>query len=196
MLKAFAEASAVFVTLTYVAGWSYLSSYYEVFGVNPLELDISVPVVSTLALDVLYGKIWLAVIVVILVIAVATAITFFHKQRRGIVAAALFLTLSAAMGVGGGLGRSLAKRDVLSNSADLPFVAFAAKAEMKHPEPSCVDVETYGTIDCKLLLHMKNTYYFFQPIPQSGVGGINLYTLNESEVLGVHVQRGLDRRVE
>jgi len=54
VLKALAEAAAVFVALTFVGGWSYLASYYKTFGLNPLELEISIPVVSTIAVYVLY----------------------------------------------------------------------------------------------------------------------------------------------
>ena len=35
VLKALAEASAVILALTFVGGWSYLSSYYQTFGLNP-----------------------------------------------------------------------------------------------------------------------------------------------------------------
>jgi hypothetical protein len=71
----------------------------------------------------------------------------------------------------------------------------------KADQPSCVEFKTYGSLDCKLLLHSKNTYYFFQPVPKVGegtlkvLGSLSLYTLSDSEVIGVHIQRGLDRNV-
>jgi hypothetical protein len=57
-LKLIAEASAVFIGLTFVAGWSYLASYYRTFGLNPIELDIPIPVVATMALHMLYDSVW------------------------------------------------------------------------------------------------------------------------------------------
>jgi len=79
----------------------------------------------------------------------------------------------------------------------LPYVAFSTKLS-KTDQPDCVDHETYGTSDCKLLLHSKGTYYFFTPIPKPkdaiiDVGSLNVYTLADSDVTGVHILRGLDR---
>ena len=48
---------------------------------------------------------------------------------------------------------------------------------------------------CKLLLHVKGTYYFFQPVPATGIGSLNAHVLSDSDLLGVHVQRGLDQDV-
>lgn len=96
-------------------------------------------------------------------------------------------------------GRQLANEDALLDSDELPYVAFASKLE-KTDQPSCVEFKTYGSLDCKLLLHSKNTYYFFQPVPKAGegslkvLGSLSLYTLADSDVIGVHVLRGLNRK--
>ena len=191
VLKALAEASAVFVALTFVGGWSYLATYYKTFGLNPLELDFSVPVVSTVALYVLYEAAWPLIVAALLVILAAAAFRYMHGLRRGIVSAAFLIMLLATSAAGVYRGRAAANRDMIADSPGLPLVSFASRVE--RPEPECVDHDTYGSMDCKLLLHIHSTYYFFEPVPKVGIGNINLYSLAESEVLGVHVQRGVDR---
>ena len=95
-LKLIAEASAVFIGVMFVAGWSYLASYYKTFGLNPMELDIPVPVVATIALHMLYDSKWplplLAAILAALAIG-AHRFTIWRGRGRGWVAAALILIL-------------------------------------------------------------------------------------------------------
>jgi hypothetical protein len=86
---------------------------------------------------------------------------------------------------------------MLIDSSALPDVAFSSRLA-KTDQPGCVDHETYGSSDCKLLLHSKGTYYFFTPIPNPRdalieAGSLNVYTLADSDVTGVHISRGLDR---
>jgi hypothetical protein len=86
---------------------------------------------------------------------------------------------------------------MLIDSSELPNVGFSSRL-VKTDQPNCVGHETYGSSDCKLLLHSKGTYYFFTPIPQPkdaliDVGGLNVYTLADSDVTGVHILRGLER---
>jgi hypothetical protein len=191
VLKALGEASAVFLALTFIGGWSYLSSYYQTFGLNPLELDISVPVVSTIAVYIMYESVWPLLVAAALAIARAVLSRRLHGLGRGwMVATVGILLLSAAL-AGVVRGRQAADRDMLDESRTLPYVAFAAKH--KFQGPSCVETGTFGSPDCKLLLHYKSTYYFFQPVPKDGTGSMNLYTLSDSDLDGVHVQRGLDR---
>lgn len=191
VLKALAEASAIFIALTFIGGWSYLASYYRTFGLNPLELDVSVPVASTIAVYVLYKAVWPlfiagAVIVIFAILAVRS-----QMAGRGLLVATVAALLLTAAVAGTYHGRHVAGEDMLADSAALPNVAFASR--VKNPEPSCVDFNAYGSADCKLLLHFKNTYYFFQPVPKKGVGSINLYMLSDSDVVGIHLQRGLDQ---
>jgi hypothetical protein len=57
-----------------------------------------------------------------------------------------------------------------------------------------VAFETFGEMDCKLLLHSKAVYYFFRPIPKKLAGNndkLDLYIIPDSEVFGVHIQRGI-----
>jgi hypothetical protein len=202
LLKMLAEASAVFVALTFLAGWSYLASYYKTFGLNPIELDVPVPVVSTIALHMLYDSVWpLPVLAMILVVLAAVAHRFGHRRgsRQGWVVAGLifvmFFTAIAALF----RGRHVANLDMLEESSSLPLVAFSSKSEAAKigppDQPSCVAFQTFGGMDCKLLLHSKEVYYFFRPIPKSlaeGTDKLDLYMIPDSDVLGIHIQRGVD----
>jgi hypothetical protein len=90
---------------------------------------------------------------------------------------------------------------MIDESPNLPLVAFSSKsaaAKLGPPEqPSCVGYETFGGMDCKLLLHSKGLYYFFPPIAKSlaeRTDKLDLFMIADSDVLGVHVQRGVDLR--
>jgi hypothetical protein len=193
VLKALAEASAVIIAITFVGGWSYLSSYYMTFGLNPLELDLSTPVVSTIALYILYKSVWPLLVFGALLIFLALVVGRTRALRRGWIVAALGVLILAVSAAGLMHGRSLANQDMLQDSSTLPYVAFATKGRLS--EPTCVDSGAFGTLDCKLLLHQRNTYYFFQPIPGQKAGSMNLYMLSDSDVEGVHIQRGLTRNL-
>lgn len=198
LLKALAEASGVFIALTFIGGWSYLASYYKTFGLNALDLDVPVPIVSTLAIYVLYSAKWPLFVAAALVLARAIFYRQLRPLRRRGAAAVLGLLLLIAATAGVIRGRQLAIEDALLDSNALPYVAFASKLD-KIDQPSCVEFQTYGSLDCKLLLHSKGTYYFFLPVPRVGegsltdIGSMNLYTLSDSEVVAVHIQRGLGR---
>lgn len=194
VLKAVAEASAVFVALTFVGGWSYLGSYYKTFGLNPLELDVSVPVVSTIAVYVLYESVWPLFVVGALILTIAVVARRSPVPSQGWAALALSALLLTTAIAGVFRGRQAANQDTLANSSSLPNVAFASK--LATPGPSCVDHDTYGSMDCKLLLHSKGAYYFFKPVRAPGIGSLNLYVLSDADLLGVHVQRGLDQSNE
>jgi hypothetical protein len=119
---------------------------------------------------------------------------FLRRHVTAVFLAALLFAMSFASVT---LGRRYANEDMLIDSSELPDVAFSSKL-VKTDQPSCVGHETYGSADCKLLLHSKGTYYFFAPIPNAkdaviGDGNLNLYTLADSDVTGVHIFRGLDR---
>jgi hypothetical protein len=192
VLKSLAEASAVFAALTFVGGWSYLASYYKTFGLNPLELDISIPVASTIALYVLCESVWPLFIVGALIVTLTFVARRLRALGRGWVVAALGVLLLTAASAGMFRGRKVADQDMLVGSPNLPYVVFDSK--LMDPEPPCVGNGAYGTMTvCKLLLHFKSTYYFFRPLPVAGEGSLNLYVLSDSDLVGAHVQRGLDR---
>jgi hypothetical protein len=197
-LKSLADASAVFVAFTYIGGWSYLASYYSSFGLNPLELDLSLPVVCTAAVVVLLGALWPLLIVVALSLGwIFLGHRLKRHHHRGVTAVILMLLLLAASIAGVIDGGRRATDDMLIDSGELPYVAFSSRLT-KTDQPPCVDYQTYGSLDCKLLLHSKGTYYFFTPVPTPDealvrVGSLNLYTLADSDVTGVHILRGLER---
>lgn len=189
VLKALAEVSGVFVAVAFIGGWSYLAAYYRAFGLNPLELDISVPVVCTTAVSILFGNLW-TFIAGVLIVALAIFVSRFLKLGRGAVVGVLAVLLFIAASGGAFLGRYVAIQDARKDRfATLPFVAFSSKLKDDPDRPSCVEFETYGSMDCKLLLHINETYYFFLPVDPNATGSMNVYTLSDSDVLGVHVQQ-------
>jgi hypothetical protein len=192
LLKSVAEVSAIAVAVAFVYGWSYLAAYYRTFGLNPIEIEVSVPVVAATAVYAFYNSKW-----ILWTFVVFLAVIFLLGSRLRVlllVLVSLLFILTAWAGLD--RGRDRANKDILTDSSELPNVAFAAKISGKTEKmdvPSCVGFENYGSMDCKLLLHLKNTYYFFQPVPQLGVGGnINVYALFDTDLSGVHVQRGIE----
>jgi hypothetical protein len=190
MLKVLAEGSAVFAGVTFIGGWAYLASYYRTFGVNPLELNFPIPVVCTLALFVMYESVWPLLVLAALITAVAVAEPLQLKYARGLVIVAITVIFLTAASAGAFRGRQGANEDMHGGSA-LPRVAFASREALRE-QPSCVASKTWGSYDCKLLLHMNDTYYFFQPTPNGGTNNLVLYVLKDSELLGVRIQRGLE----
>ena len=191
LLKSVAEISAIAVAIAFVYGWSYLGAYYRTFGLNPLEFDVSVPVIAATAVYALYNSKW-----ILLTFAVFLVVIFLLGRSRILLLVLVSLLFVLTAWAGLDRGRDRANEDILTDSSELPNVAFAAKISSKTETmdaPSCVGFENYGSMDCKLLLHLKNTYYFFQPVPQFGVrGNINVYVLFDTDLLGVHVQRGIE----
>jgi hypothetical protein len=190
VLKALAEASAVILALTFFGGWSYLSSYYKTFGLNPMELDLPIPVVSTISVYVLYESVWPLFVFAALFFSLALVARWLRRLARGWIVAALGALLLTVAVAGLIHGRRVANQDMLADSRNLPYVSFATKQRLSGP--SCVDSGTFGSLDCKLLLHYKSAYYFFEPVPREGAGSMNLYVLSDSDLAGVHVQRGID----
>jgi hypothetical protein len=93
-------------------------------------------------------------------------------------------------------GWSQLNRDMLDDpdSTALPYVAFATKVELKGgARPSCVEWNSLGSPDCKLLMHYKSTYYFFKPVSREGQDNLLMYALSEPDIIAVHIERGLDR---
>lgn len=202
LLKSIAEASAVFVGLTFVAGWTYLASYYKTFGLNPMELDVSVPVVAAVAIHMLYNSEWPLPFLAIAISTIAAATQHFARMtpaRRWWLIPALILLTFVAAAAALVRGRQNANSDMFEESPELPLVAFASKSEAAKrgpPEqPSCVAYETFGGMDCKLLLRSKGVYYFFRPFVGARayrIDKLDLFMLPDSEVVGVHIQRGVD----
>jgi hypothetical protein len=192
LLKAIAEASAIFVAFTFIGGWSYLASYYSAFGLNALELDVPIAVVSTTAVYVLFDAKWPLAIVVALIVSWGFLADRFGRLYRSIGVTVLALLLLVISTAGILHGRKRAAKDAVITSSSLPFISLALKSP-KNDQPACVDYQTYGSLDCKLLLHSNKTYYFFEPIPEIGEGSLNIFAISDSDIPGVHILRGLDR---
>lgn len=193
--KSIAEVSSVSVGLAFVLGCLYLAAYYRTFGLNPLELDLSLPVVCTTAVYVLYSAMWPLPVVVALCLGWVLFNRYLKRIPRWATVVFVTCLLFVLSFTSGFLGRRNANDDMLIGSSELPDVAFSTK--LANPDqPPCVEHETYGSLDCKLLLHSKGTYYFFTPIPKPNdapVGSLNIYTLEDSDVTGMHILRGLER---
>jgi hypothetical protein len=191
-LKSLTEASAIFVAFTFIGGWSYLATYYRTFGLNPNEIDVPVPVVCTTAIYVLYTAKWPLAIVGGLILGWALFGHRFSARQSSATAATLALLLLTVATAGVVEGRRRAGQDSLSRSDELPYVAFATKSRLDD-QPPCVEFKTFGSLDCKLLAHSKAAYYFFEPIPETGAGNLNVYILSDSDISSAHILRGLER---
>jgi hypothetical protein len=192
-LKALAEVAVVFTAVTFVGGWSYLASYYRSFGLNPLDLDAPPSVVSTIAIHMLYASVW-PLIVAVIVLGSIHYLLSSRQASRTLAAAAVTCLLFVSALAGILRGRQLANEDMLETSGSLPSVGFITKSQ--NHEPSCLGYLAYDTIDCRLLLHSRNVYIFFKPIRVSTAGrprqgNINLFMVPDSDVLGVHIRRGV-----
>ena len=94
LLKALVEVSAVFVAFTFIDGWSYLASFYSAFGLNPLELDVPIPVVCTTAIYVLFNAKWPPIVMVALLVAWGILAPRIRRLSRS-VGMAIFGTLAS-----------------------------------------------------------------------------------------------------
>ncbi len=195
-LKSLAEVSAVFVGFTYIGGWSYVASYYRTFGLNALELDLPLPVVCTTAVYMLFSARWPLLVIAALSLAWMLFVRRRKLNQRIVTVVVLVLLLLTVSAAGASYGRRQANDDMLADSSGLPNVAFSTRLA-ENDQPHCVEYQTYGSSDCKLLLHTKGTYYFFTPIqnpdePFTKGGNLNVYTLADSDVTGVHILRGVE----
>lgn len=209
VLKALAEASAVFVALTFVGGRSYLASYYKTFGLDPLELDVSVPVVSTAGVLTLHNALqesgWLLLGVGAVLAGFVAALAHFSKlPSRPWVVAGFVILLFGSIGTGISSGRRTALADMLDDSRYLPRVTFLTSklaAKFRDALPSCVVFEALyegkepiEIQPCRLLLHSGKMYYFFPALPEGNdAHSVNVYTIAETEIDAIDVQRGLRR---
>ena len=209
ILRSIAAIAGVLTGIAFIAGWLYWSTYYSSFGLNPLELDFSVAVVSVSPIQVVLRDVkslgsvasWV-VIGALLLYAVLTVLYIRFRtgsHPRGQFRAKLLLTtLAVGMFMGGWLlGRFDAALDS-GCASRLPNVAFLTSAVNPPTEAdgaaSCLD----NYLTCKLVLHSKNTYYYFQ-IPDCGSGttpatsgaGFASAELPDSEVRMIRVQRTL-----
>ena len=191
-LKSIAEVGSLFLALSFVGGWSFMASYYLSFGVNPSELDFSVPATSAFAVHMLRSSGWPLLLTAILFSGLAFFYGKLGTARRAWAGVCIAILLFAVATAGSLRGRGLAAEDMFDTSPRLPNVGFVSKAATQ--EPDCL---VRGTTDCKLLLHNKGAYYFFEPIPsaasQSAHGrNIKLYIVPDSEISSTKLVRGVE----
>jgi hypothetical protein len=191
-LKGIAEAGSLFTGLSFIGGWSYMASYYMSFGVNPFELDVSVPFAAAFAVHMLLNSMWPLLLAGILFAAIALLYPRLAARRRAWAGLAVAIVLFAVAIAGSLRGRQLAREDMFDTSPRLPSVGFVSKSKVT--EPKCL---TEGTEDCKLLLHAKGAYYFFEPIPASdsqSVHGLNLrvFIVPDTEISATYLERGVE----
>lgn len=187
-LKSAAEAIVVGGTLTFVSGWSYVSAYLTNFGFSVFDIDLSSSLLSTLAIHVLYRSPW----PVYVIVGVTAALSIFRQvTRRELGANAMTAVAVVMLGIviislaiaGARLGRANATQDLHVSSSRLPTVAF--DTELRGDYPDCV---TRGVLSCRLLVHWKQAYFFFEPLTDQGadapgdVYNVQLYVLPEAQV--------------
>jgi hypothetical protein len=205
-LKLAADSAVILGGLAFLTGWSYLSAYYEAFGVSLFQLDISFATGAVYAVKVFYRSAWL-----LMVCAVFAAMWFgiwrfllprlTSTPRMAIlrVAPALKLAFAGASllilaAVGARTGKMAAREDLFAESSRLPPVAFISTLKTDYELPACVAT---NSLDCRLLVNSKGLYYFFEPIPGPPTGAdspsnIQLYAVPENAVQVVRVQRGFE----
>jgi len=199
LLKAVAEAAALFGFFASLAGWSYLAAYYSSFGVQPAELDIPASLSTLFAVNVAYHS-----AVSLLICIAAAMLVSFLPVRLGrmralgilvcVLAASVFLYLRGAS-----LGASAAREDYWDTGKRLPWVGFFAAAAQPDAYPACVSTAT-PSIDCRLLFHANGAYYFFKPFhspsaapaPSADVpANLDVFSLPDEKVQFVQYQRGV-----
>lgn len=199
-LKALAEIGSLLVALAYVAGWSYMAAYYTAFGLNPLELDYSVPATSAFAVHMLLIAGWRYALAGVFVFL---GMGFFYNKladggRRLWAGLCVGLLLLGGAATGTWQGNHLAKQDILETSPRLPTVGFVSKTKISPDDfvaPGCL---SQSTMDCKLLLHANGTYYFFEPLhstpatydPVQVLGNVNVFRVPDSEISDIHILPG------
>jgi hypothetical protein len=210
ILKSIGEIAGVLTGLAFITGWLYWSTYYSAFGLNPLELNFSVAVVSVSPIQVALRD-WQSAesaaswaVMGALIGYIVLAILFVHFRsgvhpRGQFRARALLVVLAVGMFAGGWmLGRYDARLDS-GCSSRLPTVAFLTTAVDPPTEADAAASCLNNYLTCKLVLHEKNTYYYFQ-IPDCSSGSVAPATsgagfasaeLPDSEVRMIRVQRTL-----
>lgn len=199
LLKAVTETAALFGFLLTVIGWSYLAAYYSFFTFQPMELDISSSVVFLFAVDAL-SRLLIPLIVIIAIILVLH-LGRVKLPRLGGIGLLLILTLSTLglHDLGSLLGRRSARLDIWNTSSRLPSVGLYLRSS-REGYPSCASA-TNPTIDCRLLLHNKGSYYLIKPFdsaaveePEAGtatIKNLEVYAVPDSEVQLVQYERGV-----
>jgi hypothetical protein len=191
-LKALAEIGGVLLALAFVGGWSCMSSYYRSFGVDPLDLDSSVPATSAFAIHMFRHSIGALTLATLMFATFTVLYPKLGSARRAFAGLLIAFLLFAFAVSGSARGTELAKRDMFLTTSSLPSIGFEVKAPPL--EPRCL---ARGACDCKLLLHAKGVYYFFEPVkatnPDSARGmNVAVYIVPDAEVKSARLERGVE----
>ena len=191
-LKSIAEIGSLFLALSFVGGWSFMSSYYSAFGVNSSEFDFSVPVTSAFAVHMLRTSGWPMMVAIVFLAGLAVFYGKLGVARRAWTGAFMMVTLFVVATASSLRGRHLAAEDIYETSPRLPNVGFFSKNAAQ--EPDCL---SKGTTDCKLLLHSKGAYYFFEPLtgtalPSKQIRNVKIYVVQDSEIYAAQIVRGVE----
>jgi len=175
LFKAVGEAATVVTGLSFIGGWLYWSTYYSTFGLNALELDFSVAVLSVSPIQVLLrdwqseGELIGTRLILAAIAGLLLTGFFVHFRLGGYRRAGAMLGLIAFGMCWGayGLGRHDGILDLGCHSR-LPDVAFVSNMPLLTPGDGAADCVANGTLSCKLVLHSNAIYHYFPtPDPSS-----------------------------
>jgi len=207
VLQALGEAAGVVTGLAFISGWLYWSTYYANLGLNPLELDFPIAILSVTPLQVLWFDLqserdvvlWPMVIAFVVGCVLMGFFVYFRMSKRR--RASLMLCLSAIFACAGAfkLGHHDAALD-LSCDSRLPDVAFVTGGDKpltaRDTPATCI---TDGDFSCKLVIHVNSIYHYFVTPEEDACamgGGTNVTgtarsmgEIPESQIRLVRVQR-------
>lgn len=196
--KLIAETAIIFSSLAYIAGWSCLFSYYNAFGIGLFGLQIPFSVASIFAVRVLLRSPWpLVTLVAGIVLYMAVVRRWRGRFAGSRLAAAVFLAVFGLVAVFSGVevGQRSAAEDMITETSQLPLVAFATSLKLNYPAPSCLES---NTLDCRLLVYNGQRYYFFESIDGEAAWrwtsrpGVEVHSVAEKDISIVRVQRGVN----
>ncbi len=197
LIKAVGEAATVFIGVIATGGFSYLQGFFGVFRLSLWELNFPLPVVAMIGFSKL-AESWVIPAIAAGSALIALSLPRRLRQPRGVITVAIVLYATAVAFVEKSSGYRAGTLAVLPGSGALPYVAFASKAK-NYDAPRCVEYETLGSFDCKLIGHLNSNYYFFEPLDPRALDtpgaipiNITVHVPPESEVIGVKMQGSID----
>ena len=190
-LKALGEATGVVTGLAFVSGWLYWSTYYAAFGLNPMELEFPIAILSVSPIQVLWVD-WyserdivawpMGIGLVILTILMG----FFVYLRMGHQRRALLMICVTAIAACAGafkLGHHDAALDMGCESR-LPDVGFVTAGERLTARDSTATCVTDGDLSCKLVLHVNSVYHYFVTPDEEGCAMSSGNVVGNNRVIG------------
>jgi hypothetical protein len=193
--KSIVESAAVLSALCFSAGWSCLFAYYNAFGIGLFDIDLPVTVSSIFAIKVLLHSFWPWATFVVGLVGY-TALRRLARFRAGyeglrdalilgeLIAAAIVLAFAGVR-----VGHTSALADMNEATSELPAASFVSQLKPGATTPSCL---TDGKLDCRMITHSKNFYYFFKPVaPNAQSPNIIVFSVPDSQVQMLRLERGV-----